>query len=187
MIGSGDLGSNGITVIIGIGDEETHAPNARRYLVPCCWRAPWLIIDAPYESTMGLVQKIFYFHIPSASLFLIAAIVCGVQSAIFLFGKKASSDAVGARGRGAGGGVRDDHARDRAALGAEGLGRVVGVGRAAHLEPAPVDDLRAPICCCAAYGGPGSDKLGAGMALFGMANVPFIYRLGQRVADAPPA
>ena len=25
------------------------------------------------------------------------------------------------------------------------------------------------------FGGPGSDKLGAGMALFGMANVPFIY------------
>ena len=27
----------------------------------------------------------------------------------------------------------------------------------------------------AAYGGPGSDKLAAGLALFGMANVPFIY------------
>ena len=25
------------------------------------------------------------------------------------------------------------------------------------------------------YGGPGSDKLGAGLALFGMANVPFLY------------
>jgi heme exporter protein C len=25
------------------------------------------------------------------------------------------------------------------------------------------------------YGGPGSDKLAAGVALFGMANVPFIY------------
>jgi len=25
------------------------------------------------------------------------------------------------------------------------------------------------------YGGPGSDKLGAGLALFGMANVPFVY------------
>jgi heme exporter protein C len=25
------------------------------------------------------------------------------------------------------------------------------------------------------YGGPGSDRLGAGLALFGMANVPFIY------------
>jgi heme exporter protein C len=25
------------------------------------------------------------------------------------------------------------------------------------------------------YGGPGSDRLGAGLALFGMANVPFVY------------
>jgi heme exporter protein C len=25
------------------------------------------------------------------------------------------------------------------------------------------------------YGGPGSDKLAAGLALFGMANVPFVY------------
>jgi heme exporter protein C len=25
------------------------------------------------------------------------------------------------------------------------------------------------------FGGPGSDKLGAGLALFGMANVPFVY------------
>ena len=37
-----------------------------------CWRsvaaamfayAPFMILDAPYESTMGLVQKIFYFHV----------------------------------------------------------------------------------------------------------------------------
>ena len=27
--------------------------------------APFMIIEAPYESTMGLVQKIFYFHVPS--------------------------------------------------------------------------------------------------------------------------
>ena len=38
--------------------------------------APWIINAAPYESTMGLVQKIFYFHMPSAWMFLIAAIVC---------------------------------------------------------------------------------------------------------------
>src|SRR2546423_7796936 len=25
------------------------------------------------------------------------------------------------------------------------------------------------------YGGPGSDRLGAGVAIFGMANVPFVY------------
>ena len=28
--------------------------------------APFLIVRAPYESTMGLVQKIFYYHVPSA-------------------------------------------------------------------------------------------------------------------------
>ena len=28
--------------------------------------APILIANAPYESTMGLVQKIFYVHLPSA-------------------------------------------------------------------------------------------------------------------------
>ena len=27
--------------------------------------APYAIHGAPYESTMGLVQKIFYFHVPS--------------------------------------------------------------------------------------------------------------------------
>ncbi len=34
---------------------------------------------------MGLVQKIFYFHLPSAWMFLIAAVVCGVASARYLF------------------------------------------------------------------------------------------------------
>jgi len=26
--------------------------------------APFLIANAPYESTMGLIQKIFYYHVP---------------------------------------------------------------------------------------------------------------------------
>ena len=33
---------------------------------------------------MGLVQKIFYYHMPSAWMFLTAAIVCGIASARFL-------------------------------------------------------------------------------------------------------
>src|SRR5918994_3447898 len=54
--------------------------------------APWIINAAPYESTMGLVQKVFYFHFPSAILFLLSAIICGVNSARFLFFKRASAD-----------------------------------------------------------------------------------------------
>ena len=47
--------------------------------------SPLLIANAPYESTMGLVQKIFYYHMPSAGMFLISAVVCGIASARYLF------------------------------------------------------------------------------------------------------
>ena len=48
--------------------------------------APFLILNAPYESTMGLVQKIFYYHLPSAIMFLATGVMCGIASARFLFG-----------------------------------------------------------------------------------------------------
>ena len=43
--------------------------------------APIIIARAPYESTMGLVQKMFYFHMPPAMLMLLSAIFCGIVSA----------------------------------------------------------------------------------------------------------
>jgi heme exporter protein C len=55
--------------------------------------APWIINAAPYEATMGLVYKIYFFHMPSAWMFLLAAIVSGVASVRFLFGKRQASDA----------------------------------------------------------------------------------------------
>ena len=54
--------------------------------------SPFLIANAPYESTMGLVQKIFYVHLPSAWMFLLAAIVCGVASVRYLFRGDARHD-----------------------------------------------------------------------------------------------
>ncbi len=45
---------------------------------------PFVIANAPYESTMGLVQKVFYYHMPSAWMFLGASIVCGIASVRFL-------------------------------------------------------------------------------------------------------
>ena len=51
--------------------------------------APLMIARAPYESTMGLVQKIFYFHVPAWIAMFSAVFVCGISSAIYLFkGKK---------------------------------------------------------------------------------------------------
>ena len=58
--------------------------------------APFLIVAAPYESTMGLVQKIFYFHAPSWFVMFSAAFICGVASAVYLFGGRKWGDRVAA-------------------------------------------------------------------------------------------
>jgi heme exporter protein C len=56
--------------------------------------SPILIAEVRYESTMGLVQKIFYYHMPSAVMFLLAAVICGVASARYLFGGAPHQDRV---------------------------------------------------------------------------------------------
>lgn len=136
--------------------------------------SPILIANAPYESTMGLVQKIFYVHLPSAWMFLLAAIVCGVASMRFLF--------------------RGDPRQDRVAFAAAELVVLFGIitlvtgplwARKAwgvwwQWDVRLTSSLMGWMVAVAylllrKYGGPGSDKLAAGLALFGMANVPFIY------------
>src|SRR3989442_15737630 len=47
--------------------------------------APVMIANAPYESTMGLVQKIFYFHVPAWFAMFTAVFTCGIARALFLF------------------------------------------------------------------------------------------------------
>jgi heme exporter protein C len=137
--------------------------------------APFLIVGAPYESTMGLVQKIFYFHVPAWFAMFTAAVVCGVGSGVYLFG-----------GRKAG---------DRVALGAAELVVLFG---AIGLITGPLWGRKAwgvwwqwdarltlslvvwltfvAYLLLRRYGGPGSDKLAAGVALFGVANIPFVYQ-----------
>lgn len=136
--------------------------------------APILIADAPYESTMGLVQKVFYVHLPSAWMFLLGAIICGIASVRFLF--------------------RGDPRQDRLAWAAAELVVLFG---ALTLVTGPLWARKAwgvwwqwdvrltaslmgwmvavAYLLLRKYGGPGSDKLAAGLALFGMANVPFVY------------
>ena len=60
--------------------------------------APFMILDAPYESTMGLVQKIFYFHVPCGMALFLAAFVSGIGSAVFLFTRKPWADRLAVAG-----------------------------------------------------------------------------------------
>jgi heme exporter protein C len=136
--------------------------------------APFLIAAAPYEATMGLVQKIFYFHVPSAMVMFLSTFVCGVASALFLF--------------------KGNRNADRYAIAAGELVVVFGI---LVLVTGPVWARKAwgvwwqwdarltsslvlwmvfvAYLMLRQFGGPGSDKLAAGVALFGMANVPFVY------------
>ena len=136
--------------------------------------SPLVIANAPYESTMGMVQKIFYYHMPSAWMFLLGAIVCGIASGRYL--------ATG----------NDRH--DRTALAAAELTILFGLltlvtgplwarrawGTWWVWDPRVTSSLVGWLIACAylilrKYGGVGSDRLAAAVALFGMANVPFIY------------
>ena len=47
--------------------------------------APQLILRAPNEPTMGFVQRIFYFHVPCCTAAMLAALTCGLASALYLF------------------------------------------------------------------------------------------------------
>ena len=136
--------------------------------------SPFLIANAPYESTMGLVQKVFYVHFPSAWMFLGGAMVCGIASVRYL--------------------ISGNPRHDRLAFGAAELTVLFGL---ITLVTGPLWARKAwgvwwqwdarltsslvgwmvsvAYLLLRRYGGPGSEKLAAGLALFGMANVPFIY------------
>jgi heme exporter protein C len=136
--------------------------------------APFIILAAPYESTMGLVQKIFYFHAACGMAMFLAAFVSGVGSAAFLFSGKPWADRL-------------------AVAGAE-LTVIIGL---LVLVTGPLWARKAwgvwwqwdarltstlvmwmifnAYLLLRRYGGPGSEKLAAAVALFGMANVPFVY------------
>lgn len=136
--------------------------------------APFMIVNAPYESTMGLVQKIFYFHVPSAISMFLSAFVCGIASALFLFKRNVNADRVAVA------------AAELTVL----LGMVVLVtgplwarkswGVWWQWDARLTSSLVMWLVFWAylllrRFGGPGSDKLSAAVAIFGAALVPFVY------------
>jgi heme exporter protein C len=136
--------------------------------------SPFVIASVRYEATMGLVQKIFYYHMPSAVMFLLSAVICGVASGRYLF--------------------RGSAHQDRVAWAAAELTVLFGIitlvtgplwarkawGQWWVWDVRLTSSLMLWLIAIAyllvrRYGGAGSDKLAAGLALFGAANVPFIY------------
>jgi heme exporter protein C len=137
--------------------------------------SPVAIANAPYESTMLLVQKIFYYHFPTWIALTFAVTVCTIASAVYLF--------------------KGLPAADRLAFAAAEVTVVFGLfglvsgslwGRKAwgvwwqwdaRLTMAFLLELIFfGYLLVRKYGGPGSDKLAAAMGIFGGATAPFVYK-----------
>jgi heme exporter protein C len=137
--------------------------------------APVMIANAPYESTMLLVQKIFYFHVPSWIAMYAALAVCGVASAVYLFKGLPAADRLAVSA-----------AELVVLFGAFGLVTGPLWARKAWGVYWPWDArtvtalllwlIFVAYLLVRKYGGPGSDKLAAGLGLFGIANAPFVYK-----------
>jgi heme exporter protein C len=136
--------------------------------------APYFIAQAPYESTMGLVQKIFYYHAPVGIVMFVATFTCGFASLAYLIRGKAKSDR-----------LAEAAAELTVVLGAIVLltgplwaRKAWGVWwqwDARLTSTLVLWLLFAAYLLLRRFGGPGTEKLAAGVALFGLANVPFIY------------
>jgi len=136
--------------------------------------APVLVANAPYESTMGLVQKIFYYHVPSAMMMFLAAFVCGIASAVYLFRKTPAADRLAA----AAGELTVVFGMIVLVTGPLWARKAWGVWwqwDARLTSSLLLWMIFVAYLLVRKYGGPGSEKLGAAMAIFGMANVPFVY------------
>jgi heme exporter protein C len=56
--------------------------------------APYVIDRAPDEATMGIVYRIFFFHVPVAILMLLVCIGCGIASGVYLKSRAPVADAM---------------------------------------------------------------------------------------------
>jgi heme exporter protein C len=136
--------------------------------------APLLIARAPYESSMGMVQKIFYFHVPSWFAMFTAIGICGVASLIHLFKTNPRVDR-----------ISEAAAEIAVVFGLMGLVTGPLWGRKAwgvwwqwdaKLTIALLLELTFISCMMVRkYGGAGSDKLASAVGIFGLAVVPFVY------------
>src|SRR5437773_4810612 len=137
--------------------------------------SPFIVANAPFESSMGIVSKIFYFHVPSWFAMFTAIGICGVASLIHLFRTSPRADRIA-------------EAAGEIAVVFGLMGLVTGPlwGRKAwgvwwqwdaKLTTALLLELiLIGYLLVRKYGGPGAEKLSAGLALFGMVDALFVYK-----------
>lgn len=136
---------------------------------------PHLVFAAELQYDLYINQKIFYYHVPAAFMQFLAVFVCGIASILYLAKARSArwDDVASAAG-------------DLAVLfGALLLtsGPIWGKAAWGHYwvwdarltQSLLLWTLFIGYALLRRYGGLGSERLAAGLAIFGMANVPMIY------------
>lgn len=136
--------------------------------------APIIIARAPFESTMFLLQKIMYFHVPSWMAGATAVTVSALGGLWYVFRGDRRADWYAVTG-----------AEVALVFGAMGLTSgpiwakkawgVAWTWDAKLIMALLLFMIFVAYLLLRKFGGPGADKLSAGVALFGLANVPFVY------------
>lgn len=133
-----------------------------------------IFLDTPIEQQMGTVQKIFYFHVPLAWIMMLLAVVCGVAAGIQL--------------------RRDSRRAEAVSIACAELVLVTGLGvlitgpiwghatwgkawtwDARQITTGLLWLVFAAYVLVRHYGAAGSERLAAGLAIFGAIDVPVIY------------
>ena len=133
-----------------------------------------IFLETPIEQQMGTVQKIFYFHVPLAWIMMLLAVVCGVAAGIQL--------------------RRDSKRAEAVSIAAAELVLVTGLGvlitgpiwghatwgkawtwDARQVSTGLLWLVFAAYVLVRHYGAAGSERLAAGLAIFGAIDVPVIY------------
>ncbi len=142
-------------------------------IVMFAW-TPFMLAGAPFEASMGVVSKIFYFHVPAAITLFVSAFVCGGASVVYF--------------------IKRSRTADHVALAAAELSVVFGL---IVLVTGPLWARKAwgvwwvwearltmtlvmwmvfvSYLLLRRFGGAGSEMLAAAVSVFGMALVPFVY------------
>jgi heme exporter protein C len=136
---------------------------------------PYLIFAwAPMERMLFFNQKIFYYHVPSGFAQFAAVFICGIWSILYLRSRDGKHDDV-AKAAGECALVFSVMLLVTGSIWAKVAWGAWWVWDERLTTSLLLTTVMAGYVIVRKFGGPGSQRLAAGLAIFGMADVPLIY------------